>query len=66
MSDAATKDKAGSGAEDPVVRSVIEQLDADVVSSGDRGRLRRSNDAAEARAAQKATERGIFDRITRR
>jgi hypothetical protein len=49
MSDAAEKDKAGQeGAEDPVVRSVIEQLDARVVSSGDRARLRDSLDKADA------------------
>jgi hypothetical protein len=66
MSDAGDRDKAGQGAEDPVVRSVIEQLDKDVVSAGDRGRLRQSNDAAEARAAQRGAERGVFDRITRR
>jgi hypothetical protein len=48
VSDAAEKDKAGQGAEDPVVRSVIEQLDARVVSSGDRARLRDSLDKADA------------------
>jgi|tagenome__1003787_1003787.scaffolds.fasta_scaffold20878746_1 hypothetical protein len=48
MSDASDRDKAGQGAEDPVVRSVIEQLDKRVVSSGDRVRLRGSLDKADA------------------
>jgi hypothetical protein len=61
VSGAAEKDKAGQGAEDPVVRSVIEQLDKDVVSSGDRSRLKQSNDAASARAAKRDA-----DRIVRR
>jgi hypothetical protein len=48
MTDASERDKAGQGAEDPVVRSVIEQLDARIVSSGDRVRLRGSLDKAGA------------------
>jgi hypothetical protein len=48
VSEAGDRDKAGQGAEDPVVRSVIEQLDARVVSSGDRVRLRGSLDKADA------------------
>ena len=66
MSDAAEKDKAGQGAEDPVVRSVIEQLDKDVVSAGDRGMLRRSVDSADGRAAKKESDAGVYRRITGR
>jgi len=45
-----TESDKPAGAEDPVVRSVIEQLDKDVVSTGDRGRLRDAVTQADTRA----------------
>lgn len=59
-------DKATGDAHDPVVRSVIEQLDKDVVSSGDRAKLRGAVSGADQRAAESDRQRGVFERITSR
>ena len=57
-------DKATGDAHDPVVRSVIEQLDKDVVSSGDRAKLRGAVNGADQRAEKNDKARGVFERIT--